>query len=121
MEKVKATLFGTFQIQFQDRILDESDMHSSKLVALFSYMMIYHDRSIAVTEIMDILWSNEDITNPRNALKNLTYRLRKVLQSAFGVSDFFVTQRGSYSWNPEYGIELDIEQFEFMEKELKEK
>ena len=43
MEKVKATLFGTFQIQFQDRILDESDMHSSKLVALFSYMMIYHD------------------------------------------------------------------------------
>ena len=121
MEKVKATLFGTFQIQFQDRILDESDMHSSKLVALFSYMMIYHDRSIAVTEIMDILWSNEDITNPRNALKNLTYRLRKVLQSAFGVSDFFLTQRGSYSWNPEYGIELDIEQFEFMEKELKEK
>ena len=96
-------------------------MHSSKLVALFSYMMIYHDRSIAVTEIMDILWSNEDITNPRNALKNLTYRLRKVLQSAFGVSDFFLTQRGSYSWNPEYGIELDIEQFEFMEKELKEK
>lgn len=121
MEKVKATLFGTFQIQFQDRILDESDMHSSKLVALFSYMMIYHDRSIAVTEIMDILWSNEDITNPRNALKNLTYRLRKVLQSAFGVSDFFLTQRGSYSWSPEYGIELDIEQFEFMEKELKEK
>lgn len=121
MEKVKATLFGTFQIQFQNTILEENDMHSSKLVALFSYMMIYHDRAIAVTEIEDILWSNEEITNPRNALKNLTYRLRKVLQSAFGVSDFFLTQRGSYSWNPDYEIELDIEQFEFMEKELKEK
>ena len=120
MEKVEVTLFGAFQIQYQGNVLDENDMHSSKLVALFSYMMIYHDRSIAVTEIMDILWSNEEISNPRNALKNLTYRLRKVLQSAFGVFDFFLTQRGSYSWNPKYELKLDIEQFEIMEKELKE-
>ena len=97
MDKVKATLFGTFQISFQNKILEENEMHSSKLVALFSYMMIYHDRVVSVTEMMDILWNNEEITNPRNALKNLTYRLRKVLQSTFGVSDFFLTQRGSYS------------------------
>ncbi len=121
MDKVKATLFGTFQISFQNKILEENEMHSSKLVALFSFMMIYHARVVSVTEMMDILWNNEEITNPRNALKNLTYRLRKVLQSTFGVSDFFLTQRGSYSWNPDYEIELDIEQFETMEKELKEK
>lgn len=121
LKKITGRLFGSFHIAYLDHVMEEKDFHSTKLIMMLSYLMIYHARKITAAELEDILWSDEEINNPRNALKNLSYRLRKVLKESLGVNDLFVGERGTFCWNSEYAIEIDTEQFERLEEILKEK
>lgn len=121
MITITGRLFGSFQIACEDRVMDEKDFHSTKLIMMLSYLMIYHNRKITATELEDVLWSDEEISNPRNALKNLSYRLRKVMKEALGMSDLFITERGTFSWNPEYALKMDTEEFERLDEVWKEK
>ena len=47
------------------------------------------------------------------------YRLRKTLTSFFGEEEFILTNRGSYRWNPDVKVILDIEKFEKLINEAK--
>jgi DNA-binding SARP family transcriptional activator len=60
------------------------------------------------------IWSEEDSENPAGALKNLVYRLRKILRSHFGDEEYILSERGSYRWNPQIKVNIDIEKFEEM-------
>lgn len=120
METVYVSLFGNFQMRFNDINLDEQDIHSRKMVALLSYFLIYNDRKISSTELNDMLWEDDyEINNPQSALKNLMYRLRNLLKKEFGRIDMIMTGRGSYFWNTNIHVKLDTDKFEELDKNLK--
>lgn len=120
METVYVSLFGNFQMRFNDINLDEQDIHSRKMVALLSYFLIYNDRKISSTELNDMLWEDDyEINNPQSALKNLMYRLRNLLRKEFNRTDMIMTGRGSYFWNTNIHVKLDTDKFEELDKNLK--
>jgi DNA-binding SARP family transcriptional activator len=104
--------FGKFQVTDGTELLDEETLHSPMLLKLLMYLVLYRDKTLTTEDIADAIWQDENIENPAGALKNLMYRLRKVLIASFGEADFILTNRGSYHWNPNIQVNIDIDEFE---------
>lgn len=110
---------GKFRISDGNEYLDERKLHSQMLIKLFSYMVVHKEKALTIEEIINAIWMEEEVDNPVGALKNLMYRLRKVLNDTFGQQEYIITNRGSYTWNPEIEILVDIEEFEKLIQEAK--
>lgn len=104
-------LFGYFRLEQNGKVLDESILRSNKLLKLFTYLIMNRDHKVSNAELERHLWAPNEIENTTDALKNLMCRLRNVMAKTFGEKDYFVTVRGSYSWNEKYEIQIDAEQF----------
>ncbi|MBE5876541.1 MAG: hypothetical protein E7290_06595 [Lachnospiraceae bacterium] len=105
-------MFGYFRMTRKGQVLDEGSIHSTILIKLLVFMLLNRDRVLTNIELERHLWKPQEIENPADALKNLMYRLRKALQTAFGEGNYILTGRGNYRWNPEHAVELDTELFE---------
>lgn len=103
---------GKFRISDGNEYLDERKLHSQMLIKLFMYMVVYKGKDLSTEEIINAIWMEEEVENPIGALKNLMYRLRKVLNDTFGPQDYILTNRGTYTWNPNIELVADIEEFE---------
>lgn len=111
--KIRATLFGKFQLSDGVQVLDEETIRSEMVTKLLVYLLIHRNEELTIPEITEALWWNGEVDNPTGALKNLMYRLRSTLKKKFGDGqEYILTKRGSYGWNPEIPVELDSEQFE---------
>ena len=110
---------GKFQMTDGMTVVDDEQLRSPMLSKLFMYMLLYREKTLTTDDISTAIWQDEEIDNPAGALKNLMYRLRKTLTSFFGEEDFIVTNRGSYRWNPDVKVILDIEKFEKLINEAK--
>lgn len=87
-------------------------MRSDMLTKLLVYILIHREHPITIQELADALWSEDETDNPAGALKNLMYRLRSTMKKNLGDTDYILTSRGVYYWNPEVKVSFDIEQFE---------
>lgn len=109
---VKVKMFGKFSVEYKSKQLSYDDMRSEMVTKLLAYILVNNSKVISVQELIDVLWVDDEISNPIGALKNLVYRLRNILKKKLGDEQFILSSRGTYSWNPKYKIELDIEQIE---------
>lgn len=116
-----ANFFGQLQVVYNGVSLTEDTIHSEMISKLFAYILINHRRVLTIRELSDVLWGeSEGSDNPAGALKNLMYRLRNVLKKAYGAEEqFVVTSSGSYSWNSDIMVILDVEEFETNVKQAK--
>jgi DNA-binding SARP family transcriptional activator len=105
---------GKFQVTDGNAVIGDSNLHSNMIFKLFMYMILYRDKTLTIEDISMAIWSEEDSENPAGALKNLVYRLRKILRSHFGDEEYILSERGSYRWNPQIKVNIDIEKFEEM-------
>ena len=103
---------GRFQITDGKNSLDESKMNSQMLIKLFTYLILHRDKSLLTEDIVNAVWTKEKTDNPTGALKNLMYRLRKLLNDSFGQQDYILSSRGTYAWNSEIDVVVDAEEFE---------
>ena len=110
---------GKFQMTDGLTVVDDEQLRSPMLSKLFMYMLLYREKTLTTDDISTAIWQDEEIDNPAGALKNLMYRLRKTLTSFFGEEEFILTNRGSYRWNPDVKVILDIEKFEKLINEAK--
>ena len=110
---------GKFQMTDGMTVVDDEQLRSPMLSKLFMYMLLYREKTLTTDDISTAIWQDEEIDNPAGALKNLMYRLRKTLTSFFGEEEFILTNRGSYRWNPDIKVILDIEKFEKLINEAK--
>lgn len=112
---------GKFQITDGNAIVSADKIRSIMLSRLLIYMLLYRDKTLTTEDIASAIWpGEEEIENPSGALKNLMYRLRKNLAKYFGNEEFILTNRGSYQWNPEVEVVLDMEEFEQLIKSAKQ-
>ena len=113
------TTLGKFQVSDGETVINDNNLHSLMLLKLLMYMLLYRDKTLTTEDIAAAIWQEEETDNPAGALKNLMYRLRKNLNKHFGDTEFIITNRGSYKWNSEVEVVLDIEIFEKLVDEAK--
>ena len=113
-ETLKVNMLGAFSITFHQITLDEEQQRAKKLWTLLEFLLANRKRSNPQDRLAELLWGDEDIADPANALKNLVYRLRQFLAEKFDdvETQFILYERGAYSWNNHIDCELDFEIFE---------
>lgn len=110
---------GKFEISDDLHIMNDEIIRSDMVKKLFMYLLTHRDHAATVQELSEALWREDEVDNPAGALKNLMYRLRTLLKKNLGDAPYIITSQGSYGWNPEIEVELDIEKFEEYYKRAK--
>jgi DNA-binding SARP family transcriptional activator/GGDEF domain-containing protein len=105
---------GKFQMLMESNILNDENMRSSMLTKLMVYILLHREQAISAEDLSVALWQEDEVENPVGALKNLMYRLRQMMKSKFGDNEFVITNVGSYQWNSDIRVTIDIEEFEMM-------
>ena len=111
--------FGKFEISDGIQVLNDETLRSDMLKKLLVYFLTHREHPIAIQELSEALWQEDEIDNPAGALKNLMYRLRTILKKNISDTTFILTCQGAYSWNTEVEVNLDIECFEVYYKKAK--
>lgn len=109
---LELTTLGSFKITYNDVTVDSAAFNSEVLEKLFVYMVLHREAPVETSNIASALWSETVTKNPAGALKNLFYRMRTLLKQYYPDTNFFITTRGYYSWNPEIECYVDCEKFE---------
>ena len=110
--KMKVKMLGQFEISYKGVVLNVDTIRSNMIELLLVYLLMNRHKEVLTTEMAEVLWREEESDNPLGALKNLMYRLRRLLKETFGEEDIFITGRGSYTFNPSIDVEIDIDVFE---------
>lgn len=107
------TMFGSFDIEYCGKHMIQNIGRSKKLNALLAYLLYNKGKIISQSDIINHIWPEGHNLDPINALKNLVYRLRKLLvkESGFPDLEYIVFAKNTYFWNTEINIKVDIEDF----------
>ncbi|MCL2638249.1 MAG: hypothetical protein FWD48_07740 [Oscillospiraceae bacterium] len=114
MQPVIITTLGEFSIAYGDKIIAEKDRRSKKMWTLLKYLCAFMDRSVTQEELIKVLWSGEEVSNPAGALKTQLHRLRTALD-VLGLPDkteLIVSFAGTYAFNSSLEYIIDAAQFE---------
>ncbi|MDL2206137.1 winged helix-turn-helix domain-containing protein [Eubacteriales bacterium OttesenSCG-928-N13] len=118
--RIQVKMFGRFEILVDGKPTDALLSKTRKGQALLQYLLLHRNEAVPNYKLYEALWPNEESSNPENALKTLVSRLRAVLVSCSEeLGKCIITKRGSYRWNNDLGIEVDLFEYERLCKELK--
>ena len=117
---IHVRMLGRFEFSDGKRTLTQAEIHSERVTKLAAYLILHSRRACSFRELIDELWANDLSDNPVNALKNLMYRLRKILARVWPGVSFFLTSRGQYQWNPDIPLTTDVREFEARFRDAKE-
>lgn len=112
---LKVRMLGDFSIQTSSSEINDGGNRSKKVWLLLAYIIYCRNRPVAQEELTSLLWSEEDeSSNPLNALKTTLHRARSFLdQLGAGTGHELVIRRGgSYAWNTDIPITVDIDEFD---------
>lgn len=111
-EPVYVAMLGRFEIRSGEGSVSDDVNRSMKMWNFLAYIITHRNKKISHDEFFEMLWNGEESDNPLSALKTLLYRIRVLLEPVDGKGDFIISQRGSYCFNPDIKVVLDVEQFE---------
>lgn len=119
-QTITVRMFGNFTIELDGKSIDDNSNRSRKVWTLLAYLVYNRNRAVPQEELIDLLWGeNDSDSDPRGALKAIFYRVRTSLDQ-LGKSvghELIVNRAGAYSWNSEYPVICDIDEFERLVKE----
>lgn len=111
-EPVYVAMLGRFEIRAGDGSVSDDENRSMKMWNFLAYIITHRSKKISHDEFFEMLWAGEDSENPLSALKTLLYRIRTLITPVDPDGKFIISQRGSYCFNPNIKVVLDVEQFE---------
>lgn len=117
---IEVKMFSEFQVKKGDSILNDDNTRSVMVTKLLTFFLNNRNRMIPIQELGELLWTEDESDNQVGALKNLMYRLRSIMKKILGDTEFILTGRGTYYWNPEISVKTDCEEFEELYKKAKE-
>ena len=111
---VKIRTLGEFSLEDDECKYIVDLKKQSQVVILLQYIILNRHRIISTEELIDVIWQDQIIENPNNALKNLIYRLRNILSQRLSVSkvDYISHKKGGYMWNDTINTFVDIDELE---------
>ncbi len=107
-------MLGGMSLTYKDKVINDQDNRSKKLWILLAYVITFRDKELSQNDFMELLWPNEESSNPGNALKTLFHRVRSMLNNLEYLSgnNMIMQDNGTYAWNNKLPIALDISEFE---------
>lgn len=113
MELITISMFKSFSIMYNDQEVSRLLNKSPKSISVLKYLILNQDKPVAVSNLIDIFWNEEEGYNPENALKTLISRIRKAIsQKEERLKDCIVAGTGTYQWKPNIPCEIDFFLFE---------
>lgn len=120
----RVRLLGSIEVQRPDgTIVDGKLWQRAKTRALFSYLALHYNQSIARDVLVELLWSHMEY---RAALRNLNttiYNLRHSLEPELkrgADSKYIIYQSGNYRLKSEMPFWLDVSVFEGLVKQARQ-
>ena len=77
---VTVSMLGGFCLEVGGQVLTDQINRSLKLWNVLCYLILHRDRDVTQSELMELLWPEDNSSNPVNALKTLLYRVRALLE-----------------------------------------
>ena len=112
-EEYKITFFKEFSLSQGGHLILEGPLKSSKVFQLLQYFLAHRSKSFTKEHLIELLYGDEFVDNPTNALKIIVHRLRKqILSLGLPEREYIINYNGKYGWNPEIPCQVDIEIFE---------
>jgi DNA-binding SARP family transcriptional activator len=111
---MRVNLFGEFSISYGGKTIRDKDARSKKVWNIMERLIFFRDREIQKEELIEILWPDEELDDPGNALKTLLYRVRSTVED-LGIEsgkDIVRYKHGAYSWSRDIEMVVDTEEFE---------
>ncbi|MGI5892720.1 MAG: BTAD domain-containing putative transcriptional regulator, partial [Bacillota bacterium] len=107
-------MLGGFSLRHKDYILSGNKDRGRQVWSLLEYLLVNRYKEVSMDRLIQVLWKEDDIKNPANALKNLVYRLRNLLKKSLAIeeNDFIVYKHGAYVWNPNLACKIDVDELE---------
>ena len=106
-------MLGEFTIYVDGKAMFCYEGRTRKLWNLLQYLLICRDRMVPQEELIEISHLHGTEGRADNSLKNLIYRLRRILENSdLPKMEYIICGRGSHGWNPEIPVTLDIDIFE---------
>ncbi len=113
---IKVNMLGEFSISNSSGTCAVSDYNnrSKKVLSLLEYLLCFRNRGVPQSELIELLWPEEDSEEPGNTLKTLLHRARTALDALGAGSGkaLILCRRGTYAWNNARTTVLDTEEFE---------
>lgn len=112
-------MFGGFKIESGGETIQDTAARTHQLWHLIEYLIVFRHKTISQDELIAVLWPDNNIENPSNALKNLVYRIRSLFasQNMPCARDMVMFNRGCYQWNNSLTTYVDTESFEELYKQ----
>lgn len=116
-DTLNITMLGNFSIQCGDQRIDDSRNRMRKVWLLLAYLIYNRNSRTTQEQYLSLLQGAKGVVeaeDPSGRLKALFYRARAMLDQLFPDAghQLIVRKNGSYSWNCDVAITLDIEEFD---------
>lgn len=121
-------MFGEFSIHNEYSHFTHINNKSLQIARLLAYLIANKDTEVSKDKLIDILWPEENASNPSGALRNLIYRARQILAKFFPEGsagdapadgteaapavECILFSKNAYRWNPDINCVIDIYEFE---------
>lgn len=112
MSEIIICTLGGFDIFFGDVALSDTSIRRGKAWIALKFLIAHYKRSVSTEELISTLWADNDCVDPLNSLKNIIYRLRKLLAEYNRNIQYISFFQGMYSWNPNVKWTIDVADFE---------
>jgi DNA-binding SARP family transcriptional activator len=103
---------GTFRAYEDEHPIEEWPSRKGK--AIFKYLLLHRQQRITKEVLMEQFWPEATAEAARNNLNVAIYGLRQALRNGYPDFSHVLYQDDCYFLNPEMGIWVDLEQFEFI-------
>ena len=107
-------MMGGLSLSRDGKTVATSDSRMKKVWTLIAYLVLHRNDPISLEELTGILWNGSECNDPSNALKNLAYRSRRMMEPLHreGEGEFIIFANGVYLWNPDIPCRVDCEEME---------
>jgi len=117
--RISIRLLGKFDVLVDEQSVEKQLAKTRKGTRLLQYLILRGGESAPNFKLYEVLWADEQSSNPEGALKTLVSRTRAILSEiAPELGAAIITERGSYRFNTQLGIEVDTLEFDRLASEL---
>ncbi len=117
MKPLEISMLGEFSIRREQRIINDQANRMKKVWLLLAYLIYSRNSQITQGNLVSLLQGakvSDPLEDPSGRLKALFYRARTMLDDLFPDAGhtLILNKNGNYSWNTQYPISLDVEEFD---------
>lgn len=111
--RAQVQMLGGFRMTINGISITDQSNQAKKPWSILEYLITFRNREVASSELIDLIWADNQSANANGALKTLIFRTRKLLEPFhLPTQNLILQKRGTYAWNPQIEIITDTDQFE---------